>query len=81
VLAPIVGDELGGEIEASDTTSLREAMEDRWPGLTNHLFDSTGAQRPHVLCFIDDASDRLDGEPRALADGSVVRIVQAVSGG
>lgn len=81
VLAPIVGEELGGEIEASDTEHLREALESRWPGLTNHLFDSRGALRPHVLCFIDDVGDRLDGQPIQLGDGSHIRIIQAVSGG
>jgi hypothetical protein len=81
VLAPIVGDGLGGEIEVGDTGSLRQALEDRWPGVATHLFDTTGVLRPHVLCFIDDASDRLEGEPREISDGSTIRIVQAVSGG
>ena len=39
------------------------------------------ALRPHVLCFIDDEPDRLDGPTRPIREGSTIRIVQAVSGG
>lgn len=81
VLAPIVGSDLGGCIEVTDTSDLADALETRWPGLANHIFDSSGALRPHVLCFIDDESERLAGSPRPIADGARITIVQAVSGG
>ena len=81
MLSPIVGDDLVGEIEQTDTSNLADALESRWPGLKNHLFDAAGGLRPHVLCFIDDEPDRLDGPTRPIGGGSTIRIVQAVSGG
>ncbi len=80
VLAPIVGDELHGTIDIDDASQIRLGLERTWPGIGNHLFDSIGAMRPHVLCFVDDESHRLD-EPPAVRDGSEIRFVQAVSGG
>jgi len=80
VLAPIVGDGLHGSIEIDDPRLLRAGLETAWPGIGNHLFDSTGAMRPHVLCFVDDEPHRLDGPP-PVRDGSEIRFVQAVSGG
>ena len=80
VLAPIVGDDLHGTIEIDHAGDIRLGLEAAWPGVGNHLFDSTGAMRPHVLCFIDDERHRLDDTPD-VRDGSQIRFVQAVSGG
>lgn len=80
VLAPIVGEELHGTIEIHDASGVRFGLETSWPGIGNHLFDSTGSMRPHVLCFVDDESHRLD-DPPSLREGSEIRFVQAVSGG
>lgn len=49
------------------------------PGLKVHLFDHTGALRPHVLCFIDGRADRLSNPETPVA--GEVRFLQAVSGG
>jgi hypothetical protein len=80
VLAPIVGDQLHGTIDIDDGSEIRVALETAWPGIGNHLFDSAGAMRPHVLCFVDGESHRLS-DPAPVRDGSEIRIVQAVSGG
>lgn len=80
VLAPIVGADLQGTIEIDDASQIRLGIETAWPGVGNHLFDSTGTMRPHVLCFVDDEAHRL-GETPDLRDGSQIRFVQAVSGG
>ena len=80
VLAPIVGDDLHGTIEIDDASQIRVGLESTWPGIGNHLFDSAGSMRPHVLCFVDDEANRLDHAP-ALQNGSQIRFVQAVSGG
>lgn len=80
VLAPIVGEALHGTIDIDDASQIRVALEATWPGVGNHLFDSTGTMRPHVLCFVDDESHRLDGVP-TVSEGSGIRFVQAVSGG
>ena len=80
VLAPIVGEELHGTIQIDDASQIRRGLETAWPGIGNHLFDTTGAMRPHVLCFVDDEPGRLDDPPN-VRDGSEIRFVQAVSGG
>lgn len=80
VLAPVVGDDLGGTIDVADGSDIRAALEASWPGIGNHLFDSSGTMRPHVLCFVDDESHRLDVTAR-VREGSEIRFVQAVSGG
>lgn len=80
VLAPIVGEELRGTIDIDDASQIRRDLEATWPGIGNHLFDSTGSMRPHVLCFVDDESHRLDDAP-TVREGSEIRFVQAVSGG
>lgn len=51
------------------------------PAVAVHLFDHTGTLRPHVLCFVDGASDRLEERDRPVGPDSRVRFLQAVSGG
>lgn len=80
VLAPVVGNELHGTIDVADGGEVRAALEASWPGVGNHLFDSSGTMRPHVLCFVDDEPHRLDVSAR-VREGSEIRFVQAVSGG
>jgi len=60
--------------------ALRRATE-RYPALSVHLFDETGAFRQHVLCFHNDTNTRwLPTREVPLADGDRVTILQAVSG-
>lgn len=81
LLAPIVGDDLTVELDVTTVAELREALERARPGVGRHLFDSTGALRPHVLCFIDDESTRLADPDQQIQPGSTLRVLQAVSGG
>ena len=81
LLAPIVGEDLVVTIDATTAGELRQALEEARPGVSQHLFDSTGALRPHVLCFVDDESTRLSDPDQPILRRSTVRIVQAVSGG
>ncbi len=81
LLAPIVGEDLTVEVDASTVGELRRALEQERPGVSHHLFESTGALRPHVLCFIDDEATRLTDPEQAIDAGSTLRVVQAVSGG
>lgn len=48
------------------------------PALRHHLLDEDGAIRPHVLIFVDGRRADLT---TAVADGSEVIVLQAVSGG
>lgn len=65
--------------------SLREAMDDlcrKWPSLSVHLFDESGAFREHVLCFVNETNARgIEASKYSLSDGDVITILQAVSGG
>ncbi|MBC7783033.1 MAG: MoaD/ThiS family protein [Burkholderiales bacterium] len=52
------------------------------PRIATHLFDDAGAQRRHVLLFLNDRDTRwLDNPDEPLADGDRLSIVQAISGG
>jgi molybdopterin converting factor small subunit len=52
------------------------------PGLAIHLFDESGAFREHVLCFVNETNSRdIDASKHILAEGDVITILQAVSGG
>lgn len=69
--------EVGGDTVETVLTNLVAEM----PSLQVHLFDHTGELRPHVLCFIDGQSTRLDDREKALSPGAQLRFLQAVSGG
>lgn len=81
LLSPIVGHDLSVEVTASTVGELREALEATRPGVSHHLFGSTGALRPHVLCFIDDEANRLEDPAQGIHPDATVRVIQAVSGG
>lgn len=66
--------------------SLPEAfaeMRSRWPLLATHVFEESGAIRPHVLVLYNGPVTRWmpDLAAVALRPGDRVQIVQAVSGG
>ncbi|MBI3846443.1 MAG: DinB family protein [Planctomycetes bacterium] len=82
LLAPFVGGERSFTVEASTLRGALDGAVTRHPELRVHLFDETGAFRPHVRCFHNATDTRwLDGLDGAVADGDEVTIVQAVSGG
>ncbi|CAN5834364.1 hypothetical protein BH23ACT5_BH23ACT5_04360 [soil metagenome] len=69
--------EVGGD-------TLKSALDDlvrQIPELEVHLFDHVGALRPHVLCFVDGESTRLDDQSLAVKADTDVRFLQAASGG
>ncbi len=81
VLSPAVGDRLTLEVTASTVDHAIAAMLDAEPAVAVHLFDSTGALRPHVLCFVDGEATRLEDRGATLSKTSEIRFLQAVSGG
>lgn len=80
ILQPATGrlaiDVTGNTLRAS----LGDLLE-REPNLKVHLFDETGGLRPHVLCFVDGNSTRLEDPDRPVSPDSAIVFVQAVSGG
>lgn len=82
LLAGIVGGAGTLTVEAETLASALDELMRRYPTLKVHLFDESGAFRPHVLCFHNDESTRWFGRlDRPLAAGDVITIMQAVSGG
>jgi hypothetical protein len=79
LLEPAVGDRLRLTVDGDTVDSVVSALLDEVPTLRVHLFDERGHLRPHVLCFVDGVSSRLD-RPEQRVSGEL-RFVQAVSGG
>jgi len=69
-------------VEAGTVGGALEALFGVLPQLRVHVFDETGGVRPHVSVFHEGRAAR-DREhlDAPLSDGSVVTILQAVSGG
>lgn len=69
-------------VEAGTVGGALEALFGVLPQLRVHVFDETGGVRPHISVFHEGraARDR-DRLAAPLSDGSVVTILQAVSGG
>jgi sulfur-carrier protein len=67
---------------AADTVAgALEALFGEIPRLRVHVIDETGGIRRHVSCFHNGRGVAVDGLDAPLADGDVVTILQAVSGG
>jgi len=69
-------------VEATTVRGALEALFGVLPQLRVHVFDESGGVRPHVSVFHEGRAAR-DPERLAapVAEGSVVTILQAVSGG
>ncbi len=82
VLEAIVGRERSIPIEADTLDAALLELTRLRPKLAVHLFDESGGFREHVLCFHNKTNTRwLESLAVPLADGDVIRILQAVSGG
>ncbi len=70
---------------ALDAATLAEALDEvgrRWPGLSERILDDRGRVRPHIGLFVN-ATAVMSKEPREvrLAEGDIIRVLPAVSGG
>lgn len=81
LLEPAMGPERRVEVEGETLGDAIGALLDRHPTLRVHLFDEQSRLRPHVMCFVDGHQTRLEDRSPALADGSEITFLQAVSGG
>ena len=66
------------EIPAADLVTLIRALDARYPGMWDRLCEPGPRLRQHINVFVDGHRVTLDA---ALAQGSVVHIIPAVSGG
>lgn len=68
-------------VEAATLADALRALGARHPGLAERVLDDAGRIRRHVHVFVNlDAVDRAPADV-ALADGDVVHVLPAVSGG
>lgn len=75
----------GGRRELSVVAStVRQALQEigtAYPLLCRHVLDESGELRRKVLCFHNDENTRWGSLEAPLAEGDVLTILQAVSGG
>lgn len=81
LLEPAVGAVRRVDIEGTTVDEAIKALLELHPTLAVHLFDETGALRPHVLCFVNGGQTRLEDRGNMLEDGAEITFLQAVSGG
>lgn len=82
LLARIAGVERRLTGEGETVIDVLDDVLTRVPALRVHLFDESGALRPHVLCFLNETNTRwLDSLDAPVSDGDEITILQAVSGG
>lgn len=67
----------GGARHETDAATLADALRSLGP-LTSRVLDDAGDLRRHIHVFVNHAQAGLD---RPLADGDVIHILPAVSGG
>jgi hypothetical protein len=79
LLEPAAGDRLQLAVEGDTVGTVVSALLSEMPTLRVHLFDGGLRLRPHVLCFVDGVSSRLDQPDQPVLEE--LRFVQAVSGG
>lgn len=78
LLALFPGAERRHEVAAGTVASALEELERAVPGTRDRLVESGPRLRPHINVFVDgDPADLAT----AVADGSIVHVIPAVSGG
>jgi molybdopterin synthase sulfur carrier subunit len=85
-MPPILRPQVGGERDvAVEGATLREALDDlfgRYPGVRDHLVDSSGELNRFVNVYVENEDVRLgEGLDTSLVDGGTVRIIPAMAGG
>lgn len=81
LLEPAMGAVRKVEVEGDTWGEAIAALLQGHPTLRVHLFDEESRLRPHVMCFVNGQQTRLEDRSPALAEGSEITFLQAVSGG
>ena len=66
------------EVKAATVGEAISRLEERWPGFRDRLVEAGPALRPHINVYVDKERAQLD---TALASGSRVDVIAAISGG
>ena len=68
--------------QGSDLRTVLDRALERWPRVATRVRDERGQIRPHVNVFVDgEDAKRGDGLATSVRPGSVVHVINAVSGG
>jgi molybdopterin converting factor small subunit len=81
LLDPATGGTRRSTVQGSTLGEVVAALVAHLPTVETHLFDHTGALRPHVLCFVDGRATRLEDRSTPVGEDAEIRFLQAVSGG
>jgi molybdopterin converting factor small subunit len=66
------------DVDAPTVVDAITQLDERWPGLLDRLCERGPALRQHIHVYVDGRRADLDA---ALADGSRVDVIAAISGG
>jgi molybdopterin converting factor small subunit len=66
------------DVEAGTVAEAFDRLEERWPGLRDRLCEPGPALRRHIVVYVDREQAGLQ---TALAPGSRVDVIAAISGG
>ena len=77
LIALFPGSERRVEVDGATVAAIVDGLDVRWPGMRDRLRDDIGL-RPHLNVFVDGERAGLG---TAVAPGSTVHVLPAVSGG
>lgn len=70
------------EVACATVGEALDALCTAFPTLRRHIFDETGALRPHVNVFVNDAEARTrEGPATSVATGDEIHVVPSIAGG
>jgi len=82
ILAVVTGDVRTITVSGSTVQDALDDLIAQYPQLRVHLWDESGAWRPHVICLVNGRNLRwASEEPGDLEPDALLTILQAVSGG
>ncbi|MFQ5896577.1 MAG: ubiquitin-like small modifier protein 1 [Nitrospinota bacterium] len=81
-LRSLTGNQESVQVEAANIREAFLAVEQKFPGIRERLYDKEGKLRRFVNVYVNEEDIRfLDGEDTALKEGDEVSIVPAIAGG
>jgi molybdopterin converting factor small subunit len=66
------------DVDAATVDEAIEQLDEQWPGLRDRLCAGKDELRPHIHVYVDKERAALD---TALAEGSRIDVIAAISGG
>jgi molybdopterin synthase sulfur carrier subunit len=66
------------DVDAATVDEAIEQLDEQWPGLRDRLCAGENELRPHIHVYVDKERAALD---TALAEGSRIDVIAAISGG